>query len=363
MATVEPAAQDQEQERNTVRRIVQKRRHLRAACLALMASLGAIALTACGSSTHSSSSSSGSSGSTGSSVGAITIGLSAPVASFALPQMALDLGYFRKNGVAAKVTVKTIPGAQLLSALAGGSVQFGVFASPQPDLGGLAGSLKWVASWASKADLSLLAQPNITLKDLKGKRIGITAAGSSSQLLTSISLSRAGLSTKDVKILPLGAIPSYVSAFVSGQTDAEALAPPLLQTARSARPGSHIIDNYLNVPFTGAGLAANTAFLKKDPGDTVKILRALNQSLHQWLTDATAAKKVIKELAPATKQQDIDAGYSDTQTFFAHTLVPVSETVERNVLKLLQTNGFKQADPGKWSSIVDSSYLMKALAK
>ena len=58
------------------------------------------------------------------------------------------------------------------------------------------------------------------LSDLKGKKVGVTAPGSSSQMVANFILKKGGLGPKDVAFIGVGSSSGAVSAIRSGQIDA-----------------------------------------------------------------------------------------------------------------------------------------------
>src|SRR4030095_15674056 len=63
--------------------------------------------------------------------------------------------------------------------------------------------------------------PNFkTVADLKGKKIGVTAPGSSTNIMVNFLLAKAGLKPSDVSIIGVGASQGAVAAMRAGQIDA-----------------------------------------------------------------------------------------------------------------------------------------------
>src|ERR1700761_7022903 len=73
----------------------------------------------------------------------ITLDYVAAVSDLQLPQVAEQLGYFKKYGV--NVTVNLLPQAQVIPALVSGQVQIAAFQAPAPEVQLAAGTpLKWL---------------------------------------------------------------------------------------------------------------------------------------------------------------------------------------------------------------------------
>ena len=67
-----------------------------------------------------------------------------------------------------------------------------------------------------------------TPADLKGKKIGVTAPGSSTNVMVNFFLAKAGLKPTDVSIIGVGATQGAVAAMRSGQIDALSNLDPVI---------------------------------------------------------------------------------------------------------------------------------------
>src|ERR1700749_3827466 len=81
----------------------------------------------------------------------------------------------------------------------------------------------------------VIAQPGITdLSQLKGKKVGVPD-GTSGDMILTLALAKAGLTTKDIQRVPMDA-PTIVTAFDSGQIDAAGIWYPLINTIKVKKP-------------------------------------------------------------------------------------------------------------------------------
>ena len=134
-----------------------------------------------------------------------------------------------------------------------------------------------------------------TLKDLKGKKIGVTAPGSSSQVLANFVLAQGGIRPNDVAFVGVGASSAAVAAIRSGQIDAFANLDPviaqlqqdnLLEIVADTRVVSES-DTIFGGPMVAGCLYAPEKFLKSRPEDVQAITNAVVRADH-WLACATA---------------------------------------------------------------------------
>lgn len=87
------------------------------------------------------------------------------------------------------------------------------------------GSKEWPKYYGSALLVSKAAYDSgvKSVKDLKGKKIGVTQVGSSLHLMAGLLLEQEGLSIKDVEIVPLGKVGNVAAALESNQIDAGVL--------------------------------------------------------------------------------------------------------------------------------------------
>ena len=133
------------------------------------------------------------------------------------------------------------------------------------------------------------------LKDLKGKKIGVTAPGSSSHAIAIFILSTAGLKPSDVSFLGVGSSSAAVAAMRSGQIDAFVNLDPVIATLEKDDiirivEDTRIVeesDKLFGGPMVAGCLYAPTRFIKENP-DIVQGLTNAVVRADRWLAKATA---------------------------------------------------------------------------
>src|SRR5262245_3044459 len=131
--------------------------------------------------------------------------------------IAAKQGYWDDEGLTPELKVFT-NGPLQIQALGAGDLDFG-YIGPGAFWLPASGQSKIVAINTLTFADRVIAQPGIrSVKDLKGKRVGVPE-GTSGDMVLNLALADAGLSAKDIEKVPMD--PStVVSAFVSGQIDA-----------------------------------------------------------------------------------------------------------------------------------------------
>ena len=135
------------------------------------------------------------------------------------------LGYFKDEGL--DVEISDFPGgAKALQALIGGSADIVSGAYEHTINMQAKGQNIQAFVLQGRAPQIVLAystknMPNYqSVADLKGKKIGVTAPGSSTSMMASYVLAKAGIKPSDVSFIGIGAGPGAVAAMRSGQLDA-----------------------------------------------------------------------------------------------------------------------------------------------
>jgi NitT/TauT family transport system substrate-binding protein len=132
-----------------------------------------------------------------------------------------------------------------------------------------------------------------TLADLKGKKIGVTAPGSSTNIMANFVLAKAGLKPTDVSIVGVGAAQGAVAAMRSGQIDAISNLDPvitILQRAGDIKVLSDTrdvaeADKVFGGPMPAACLYAPVSFLEKNPSVAQALTNAMVRA-NKWIQQA-----------------------------------------------------------------------------
>ncbi len=129
-----------------------------------------------------------------------------------------------------------------------------------------------------------------TPADLKGKKIGVTAPGSSTNMMVNFFLSKHGLKPTDVSIIGVGAAAGAVAAMRAGQIDAISNLDPVITTLERAGDIRIISDTrslkdteeVFGGPMPASCLYASQAFIDKNP-NTVQALTNAIVRADKWL--------------------------------------------------------------------------------
>lgn len=132
--------------------------------------------------------------------------------------------------------------------------------------------------------------------DLKGKKIGVTAPGSSTNLLVNFVLAKAGLTPQDASFIGVGSAASAVAAIRKGEIEAISHLEPVISMLERDGLIRAVVDTRTEegtrALFGGANPAAvlymKQEFIEKNPNTTQALADAFVMAL-KWLQKATPA--------------------------------------------------------------------------
>jgi NitT/TauT family transport system substrate-binding protein len=182
--------------------------------------------------------------------------------------------------------------------------------------------------------LELIAKEWIeTIPDLKGKRVGITALGSSAHMMLSLIAAYVGMEpTKDIDwvVVTHG---SARDAFIEGQVDAFLGGPPTTQELRARKIGHTIVNQTTDPPWSQhfcCMISVSTDYMARYPMATKLVLRAILKMADLcatntgWVAEQMAARgfvpsyeKALQALAEIRYDRWRDFDAEDSVRFYA----------------------------------------------
>jgi len=212
--------------------------------------------------------------------------------------LAEQLGYFKAEGLEVEISDFS-GGARALQAVVGGSADV------------VSGAYEHTINLQNKGQLfqSFVLQgraPQIALgvstktmphyksvADLRGKKIGVTAPGSSTNMMANLVLSRAGLKAGDVSFIGVGTSAGALAALRSGQIDAMSNIDPVMTMLEQKGDVRIIVDTrtlkgtreVFGGPMPAGCLYAPLDFLQKNPNTAQALTYAMVHAL-KWLQTA-----------------------------------------------------------------------------
>lgn len=233
----------------------------------------------------------------------IRIGYSSISGSYIGLWVAHDAGLFQKEGLEDQIIL--IPsGSQLAQVTVAGEVDIGSFNGSSAMAAALQGAdIKIIGNTTNKMIFSIYAKPHIkSIEDLKGKKLGVTRFGSSTDISARYALRKFNLQPeKDVIILQMGSMSSIMGGLQGGSIEAGLVSPPTLFAVDKLGFREIVNITDMNLAFPNPSLIVQGGILRNRPEIVHKFMRAYARAIHRARNDK---ELTFKSIAKYTKVDD-----------------------------------------------------------
>jgi len=172
--------------------------------------------------------------------------------------------------------------------------------------GGPAGVRAWargakdvtlIGAVGNKLDYLLVTIPSIKKpEDLRGKRIGVSAIGASSDFIARFAIRQLGLNPeKDVQILAAGGMGQRWAALTGGHIEASVVQPPYTLLARKAGYTVHLDLSKQDFHYPISAVITTRSFIKAENDTVMNFMRGLADGMDFYRNEANK-EKVIQYL-------------------------------------------------------------------
>jgi NitT/TauT family transport system substrate-binding protein len=215
--------------------------------------------------------------------------------------------------------------------------------------------LVFIGGVANVPAFYMMALPEIkSVSDLKGKTVGVTRFGSSTDFALRYLLLKQGFNPeKDTTILQLGGMPELAAALSKRLIVAAPLSAPTHIRARAAGAQPLLDMAKAGVYFPHTAVITKRSYLKTNRETTLNFFRGYSEGLQRFIQDKTTAKKVIQKYTRDSADDILEATYQYAVDYVVRPPYPNREGIVET-LKLSQNPEAKKADPDHFldSSIV-----------
>lgn len=229
----------------------------------------------------------------------IAIAVGGKAAFYYLPlTISEQLGYFKAEGLDVEIS-DFAGGAKALQALVGGSAD--VVSGAYEHTINMQSKNQFIQAFVLMGrapqiamGVSTKAMPNYKgLADLRGKKIGVSAPGSSTNMVANLVLSRAGIKASEVSYVGVGTAAGALAALRSGQIDAMSNTDPVMTMLEQKGEVKIISDtrtlkgtiDVFGGPMPAACFYTHTEFVQKNPNTCQALANAIVHGL-KWLQTA-----------------------------------------------------------------------------
>ena len=213
----------------------------------------------------------------------------------------------------------------------------------------------YIAGILNRAVMSIYAKPEIkSVADLKGKVLGLTVPGATTDFAARLLLQQARLTPgKDVKLLYLKGMVEILAGITQGNADAGIFTAPTTLKAQHAGLKELVNVTEQNIPMIHAALASTKDYIKTNPDNVRRFLQAYLEGIKVARTEADYAKQIIGKYTKTKDMNDLENSY---QTFLPawERLPLVPAAAVQTMLNFATHPGAKAAKP---EPLIDNSIL------
>jgi NitT/TauT family transport system substrate-binding protein len=274
--------------------------------------------------------------------------------------IAKDARLFEKYGLSADLIY--IPSSSLaLQAMLGGNIHIIPTASAptimQAKLQGADTVL--IGATNNTVTFFFMVMPDVTKpQDLKGRKVGVSRFGSSSDTAVRYALRKWGLEAgRDVTILQMGGIPEILAGMKSGSVSGGPLSSPTDLRARKEGFKELVDLGQIGLDYPQTSIAVSQSYIQRQRDEVRNFMKITIEAVHLNYTDKELAMKVFGKYTKTSDRGILEAAY---YTYLDKTdKVPyIKPSAVKLAIDLLAENDpkFRNAKP---EDFIDNSIVQK----
>ena len=270
--------------------------------------------------------------------------------------VAQEGGYFKREGL--EVDLLYIGGGSLsIQSMISGNVPFAYGPSVPVINASLRGAdLVLVGNTGNSLVFSIMSRPEIQQPiNLKGKKVGVTRLGGSTDWALDAALKQWGLERREITVIQTGGMPEGLAGLMAGVFDAVVLSPP--SNFRAAKAGMHeLVDvGQLRIVFPNTPLSTTQSFIKGNRDIALRFMRGFSQGLNRLRNDKEFTMKVLSKYTKVTDSETLAQLQHTYGVRYSGDGIPYVRT--EGVDEILKRTPGKEAREAKAGDFVDNSLL------
>lgn len=226
-----------------------------------------------------------------------------------------DAGFLKQEALDMELVYIASSPTVARATLAGDIVISGANSQVIVDVGLQGGDLMAMGAITNVVAFYVMAAPEIkTVTDLKGKVVGVTRFGASTDFGMRMLLSKYGLeAAKDVPFIQIGGMPELAAALSKKTVYAAPMSQPMVYVAQQA--GMRMIANLAKeeIPFMHIGLTTSRKWVREHRPQAKAFIRAYGRALHFMHTRKEETRAIFARYTkisdPAMLDGSIQYGY------------------------------------------------------
>jgi ABC-type nitrate/sulfonate/bicarbonate transport system substrate-binding protein len=226
--------------------------------------------------------------------------------------IAQDAGLLAKHGIEADLEYVASSTTAMQAMLSGEVALIPSISAPTVVQAVLAGSDAVIVGATNNTVIFyLMATPEIReVGDLRGKRLGITRLGASTDAAARFALNKWGLRPdEDVAIIQMGGVPEILAGMQAGAVQAGVLSSPTNLHARQA--GYHELADLgtIGLDYPQTAIGTTRSFLRGNEDVVRRYLRATVEAVHLMKTDPERSKAIFGKWTETTDPAMLEGAY------------------------------------------------------
>lgn len=270
--------------------------------------------------------------------------------------VAQEGGYFKREGL--DVELLYIGGGSLLiQSMISGDVPFAYGPSVPVINASLRGAdLVLVGNTGNSLVFSIMTRPELKQPaNLKGKRVGVTRLGGSTDWALDAALKQWGLERREITVIQTGGMPEGLAGLMAGVFDAVVLSPP--SNFRAVKAGMHeLVDvGQLKIVFPNTPVSTTQSFIKGNRDSALRFMRGFSQGLNRLRNDKEFSMKVLSKYTKVTDSETLGQLHHTYGVRYSGDRIPYVRA--EGVDEILKRTPGKEAREAKAGDFVDNSLL------
>ena len=266
-----------------------------------------------------------------------------------------EMGIFEKNGLNVDM-VYVAGGTRIAQALIAGEFPVALAGGAIVNANLAGGDIAVVGGVVNVPSFYVYVVPSIKKpEDLRGKALGITTYGSSTDFTLRYLVRKWGLEPdRDVKIIQAGGQPEILAGMQAGALQGGNLSSPGDFKARKL--GFTMLADFKNVglDYPTVSLVSTRSYIKKDPATVKRFISAYSEGAHRLFTDKELGMKIIAKYTRTTDREVLESSYAYATNFIEKTPRLPVKGIETILEQLAATN--PKAKQHKAEDFVDASF-------
>jgi NitT/TauT family transport system substrate-binding protein len=290
-----------------------------------------------------------------------------PVGSWFIPVIAKEAKYFDREGLSVEL-VHVGGSTRIVAALIGGSGQLIHAGEPAVIPAVARGSdVVIIATMSKVPQHRLIGRPEIKdIKELKGRAVGVTSFGATSDFILRYALQKHGLDpNKDVSIVQTGGQPEGLAAMAAGRIFAQRMSFPLHLKALQMGMRELVDFSTLGLEENVGPVITTRSFIAQRRATVLRFMKAFIRGMHRYKTDKDFANKIFAKFAQLNDQAMVEANWQEYATHLEKiprpTLKGIQQVIDSGTIGKIDVKperlvDFSVVDELEKSGFIDSVY-------